>query len=551
MQSIWLKSWPKGVPTIWEKPTETVAQKIFLWAQETPDHTALIYYGRRFSYQELAQWVGRTANALITTGINPGDRVLLFMQNTPQFVFSYLAAHAVGAVVVAANPMFMADELRYELDDSKASVLIAGRELAPVVEKALIGQESIPVIYADFDEFLPDNPVPAVHADMRRNPPEILPQRMLFRQWVASLEPIAPKSLNLDQDLALLQYTSGTTGQPKGAMLLHKNVLANVMGSILWTKVHQESMHIAVLPLFHVTGMVHSFLAPLYAGGTMLLMTRFETPTFVEAIDYYRPTHWVGIATMNIAVTQFPDIQKYHLDSLQACMSGGAPIPIPILEKFHELTGASLIEGYGLSETISQVTVNPMDRPKMGSAGIPVFDVDLRITEIGQFDHELEPGETGEIWVKGPQVMAGYWQRPEATKEVLRADGWFDTGDIGYVDPDGYLFISGRSKELIKVSGFSVFPAEVESLLYKHPDIAEAVVIGVPDAYRGETVKAFVVLKPGSIATGDQIVAWARQEMAAYKAPRVVEIRESLPKNGSGKIMRRLLVDEETARTSG
>jgi acyl-CoA synthetase (AMP-forming)/AMP-acid ligase II len=220
------------------------------------------------------------------------------------------------------------------------------------------------------------------------------------------------------------------------------------------------------------------------------------------------------------------------------------------LEKFHELTGASLIEGYGLSETISQVTVNPMDRPKMGSAGIPVFDVDLRITEIGHFDHELMPGETGEIWVKGPQVMAGYWQRPQATTEVLRPDGWLDTGDIGYVDPDGYLFISGRSKELIKASGFSVFPAEVENLLYKHPDIAETVVIGVPDAYRGETVKAFVVLKPGANATGDQIVAWARQEMAAYKAPRVVEIRESLPKNGSGKIMRRLLVDEEKARDS-
>jgi acyl-CoA synthetase (AMP-forming)/AMP-acid ligase II len=310
-------------------------------------------------------------------------------------------------------------------------------------------------------------------------------------------------------------------------------------------------MHIAVLPLFHVTGMVHSFLAPLYAGATVLLITRFETPTFIQAIDYYRPTHWVGIATMNIAVTQFPSIQEYRLDSLQACMSGGAPIPVPILEKFRELTGSTLIEGYGLSETISQVTVNPSDHPKMGSAGIPVFDVDLRITEIGHFDRELDLGETGEIWVKGPQVMAGYWQRPEATEEVLRPDGWFDTGDIGYVDPDGYLFISGRSKELIKSSGFSVFPAEVESLLYKHPAIAEAVVIGVPDAYRGETVKAFVVLKPDSHVTPEQIATWARGEMAAFKAPRQVEIRESLPKNGSGKIMRRFLVDEEQTRNQG
>jgi acyl-CoA synthetase (AMP-forming)/AMP-acid ligase II len=210
-----------------------------------------------------------------------------------------------------------------------------------------------------------------------------------------------------------------------------------------------------------------------------------------------------------------------------------------------------LIEGYGLSETISQVTVNPSDHPKFGSAGIPVFDVDLKITEIGHFDRELNQGETGEIWVRGPQVMAGYWNRPEATKEVLTPDGWFDTGDIGYLDPDGYLFISGRSKELIKASGFSVFPAEVESLLYKHPDIAEAVVIGVPDAYRGETVKAFVVLKPGSRTTPEQISAWAREEMAAFKAPRHVEIRQSLPKNGSGKIMRRFLVDEEKAQAPG
>ncbi len=548
MQPIWLKEWPEGVPTTWSKPSQSVTERVFDWARETPQHTALIYYGTRFTYQELAGWVGRTAHALQVAGIGPGDRVLLFMQNIPQFIFSYLAVHAVGGVVVAANPMFMADELRYELEDSQARLVIAGRELAPVVEKAVASQPSLPVVYAAFDEFLPEIPVPKVHADMRREVSPVNPDRISFSGWVRSQEPIFPAHVDLDQDLALLQYTSGTTGQPKGAMLLHRNVLANVAGSVSWTHVTQESMHIAVLPLFHVTGMVHSFLAPLYAGATVLLITRFETLTFIQAIDYYRPTHWVGIATMNIAVTQFPAIQDYRLDSLQACMSGGAPIPLPILEKFRELTGSTLIEGYGLSETMSQVTVNPSDHPKMGSAGIPVFDVDLRITEIGHFDRELDLGETGEIWVKGPQVMAGYWQRPEATEEVLRPDGWFDTGDIGYVDPDGYLFISGRSKELIKSSGFSVFPAEVESLLYKHPAIAEAVVIGVPDAYRGETVKAFVVLKPESQVTPEQIATWARGEMAAFKAPRQVEIRESLPKNGSGKIMRRFLVDEEQTR---
>ncbi|RIV17056.1 long-chain fatty acid--CoA ligase [Alicyclobacillaceae bacterium I2511] len=547
MEPEWLKFWPAGVPRTWEKPQTTLATQVQQWAQMQPNKTAVLYYGQTLSYAELADWMGRTAAALKSEGIQAGDRVLLFMQNIPQFLMSYLAVHALGAVVVAANPMFLADELLYELQDSGAKLIVAGDELAPVVEQAVPQVSSIPVIYAQFNEFLPNNPFPRIHPDMLKVSP-IPPGRPVFRAWAASHDPLPPVSLDGNTELALLQYTSGTTGQPKGAMILHRNLLANVVGSALWAQAGPNSVHMGVLPFFHVAGMVHSFLAPLYTAGTILLFTRFEVEPFIQAMDRYRATHWVGISTMNIAVTNFPDIQKYQLDSLQACLSGGAPIPVQILEAFRNLTGVTIIEGYGLSETISQVTINPPDHPKLGSVGIPVFDVDVRITKIGNFEQALAAGEQGEIWVKGPQVMAGYWQRPDETALVLRPDGWLDTGDIGYLDQDGYLFIVGRSKELIKASGYSVFPAEVESFFYKHPAVAEAAVIGVPDTYRGESLKAFIVLRPGENISSQEMVAWAHSQMAAYKAPQAVEIREFLPKNSSGKILRRVLMEEQHSK---
>lgn len=547
MEPIWMRYWPAGVPTTLVIPDRTVAAAVVARAAQDPGRPAVIYYGRTISYGELAEWVERAAGALAAEGVAPGDRVLLFMGNTPAFVVGYLAVQALGAVVVAANPMFKADELAHELDDSGARFLLADVGLAPVAEAVLAERPGVGVVYADLRAFLPPEPFPRPHPDMLR-PAECPPGRRLFAEWVARADRVAPRPVDVERTVALIQYTSGTTGVPKGAVILHRSLLANVEGSRLWTRATPESVHLAVLPLFHVTGMVHSFLMPLLSGGTMVLLTRFETDTFVEALHHWRATHWVGIATMNVAVVNYPRIGEYRLDSLRFAMSGGAPIPVPVLERFRDLTGVTLIEGYGLSETISQVTVNPPDRPKLGSVGIPVHGVELRITAVDRFEEELPVGETGEIWVRGPQIMQEYFGRPEATREVLRPDGWFDTGDLGFVDEEGYLHIAGRSKELIKASGYSVFPAEVENLLYRHPAIAEAAVIGVPDPYRGETVKAVVVLKPGMTATPEELAAWAHENMAAYKAPRIVEIREALPKTASGKILKRVLVEEERRR---
>ncbi|MCL8207969.1 MAG: AMP-binding protein [Actinomycetia bacterium] len=547
MEPIWMRYWPQGVPTTLVVPDRTVAAAVSDRGRADPDRPAVIYYGRRITYGELAEQVERAAGALAAQGVAPGDRVLLFMGNTPAFVVGYLAAHALGAVVVAANPMFKADELAHELDDSGARVLVADAGLAPVAEAVLAERPGVFAVYADLRAFLPPTPFPRPHPDMLRSA-AIPPGRPDFAAWIARADRLRPRPVDVERTVALIQYTSGTTGVPKGAVILQRSLLANVEGSRLWTRAGPESVHLAVLPLFHVTGMVHSFLMPLLAGGTMVLLTRFETDTFIEALQHWRATHWVGIATMNVAVVNHPRIRDYRLDSLAFAMSGGAPIPVPVLERFRELTGVTLVEGYGLSETISQVTVNPPDRPKLGSVGIPVHGVDLRITAVGRFDEELPVGSTGEIWVRGPQVMQGYFGRPEATREVLRPDGWFDTGDLGFVDEEGYLHIAGRSKELIKASGYSVFPAEVENLLYRHPAVAEAAVIGVPDPYRGETVKAVVVLKPGAAVTPEDLVAWAHANMAAYKAPRIVEIREALPKTASGKILKRILIEEERRR---
>jgi acyl-CoA synthetase (AMP-forming)/AMP-acid ligase II len=351
--------------------------------------------------------------------------------------------------------------------------------------------------------------------------------------------------LNLEEDLALLQYTSGTTGLPKGAMISHYSLLFNTVGSATWLGIGEEDVTLSVLPFFHVTGMIHSMNMPIYTGTTNIMLARFEPGTALKAIHQYRCTTWTSITTMNVAVVNFPEMDGYHLKSLKRSLTGGAPVPRDILEKWREMVGPELSEGYGLSETIAQTHMNPVYRPRYGSIGLPVFGVECRIVDL-ETGKDVDGREEGELLIQGPTVMKGYWNRPEETREVLR-DGWLHTGDIARMDEDGYFYIVGRKKDLIKASGFSVFPAEVENVLYGHPAVKEVAVVGVPDPYRGENIKAFIVLK-GEYRTRvreEEIILWCREKMAAFKYPRIVEFIEELPKTASGKVLKRVLREKE------
>lgn len=545
MEPIWYNSWPDGVPRQITYPDITLPEIVKQHAQNFPDREAINFYGYRINYGRFERMTASLAASLSRLGVAKGDRVCLFMQNCPQYIIAIFAVWRLGAVAVTANPMYKEDELAYQLIDSGAETIILLDVLYPVLQRIKERTCLNNVIVTGFKDILPTVPGLPLHPSLKV-PRQHYPDTLELLELLSSGD--HPPELDIDphEDLALLQYTSGTTGLPKGAMISHANMLFNTVCSALWHKADSDT-HLAVLPLFHVTGLISSMNMPLYVGGTIILLARYDTETVIRAIEKYKVTHWVSIATMNIAVVNYPDARKHDLTSLKSCVSGGAPIPLQVLIKYKEMTGVSLMEGYGLSETISQVTVNPLDKPRLGSVGIPVINTDVKIVDLADPSKEVPLGEMGELYVKGPQVTRGYWKQPDETAVCIN-DGWLATGDIVRMDEDGYLYIMGRKKELIKASGYSVFPQEVENFLYEHPAVAEAVVVGVPDAYRGETVKAFIVLKreyENKISEAD-IINWSRQKMAAFKYPRVVEFRTELPRTGSGKILRRLLQSIDT-----
>jgi len=544
----WFSSWPEGMPKELVLDERPLFEFLRGNARKHPEKTAINYYGRMISFKELDESSDQLAAALCDLGLKKGERVSLFLENCPQFVISYYGVLKAGGVVVAANPMFKDDELKYELKDSGARIVVTLDHLYSKVRNIRDEISVSHVIVTSYWDYLPEEPALPLHPSMKAS-------REKFSEtfeWIDLLERYGPApppvEVNVREDLALLQYTSGTTGLPKGAMITHYNLLHNTVGSAVWSGIEEEDIHLSVLPFFHVTGMVHSMNMPVYTGTTNVMLSRFETDTVLKAISTYRCTTWVSITTMNIAVVKAPNVRAYDLRSLRRCLSGGAPIPEEILKQWCEIVGTELVEGYGLSETISQTHVNPYQRPKYGSVGIPHFGVDCRIVDLDTGE-DLPVGREGELLIRGPMVTKGYWNRPEETQRAIR-DGWLYTGDIAKMDEDGYFYIVGRKKDMIKASGYSVYPAEVEALMYEHPAVSEVAVIGVPDPYRGENIKAFVILKPkyrGQV-TEDEMVAWAKEKMAAYKYPRIVEFVEDLPRTGSGKVLKRVLREKEGFR---
>ena len=549
----YLEFWPKRLAQSLSVPKTSLYDNLAVSARRYPDKVAIHYYGGSVSYRRLQEEVDSLAGFLQSElGVVPNDRILLFMQNSPQFVIAYYAILRANAVVVPMSPMNVTDELEFYINDCEATVAIAGQEvyerLAPL-QKSTSLQHVIVATYSDYASHEFDLEIPEEVGASRLDFED--PQTVYWREAIGSGFKPGPLTVS-EQDMAVLPYTSGTTGRPKGCVHSHGSVNANTVGASAWTSMTANTITLTSLPLFHVTGMQHSMNAPIFAGGTIVLLTRWNRELAAALVERYGCTHWVNIATMVVDFLANPNLINYNVKSLAFVGGGGAPLPETVGEELFQLLGVRYAEGYGLSETISQTHFNPPDHPKLQCLGIPSFDVDARIIDIETLQ-ELGLGEQGEVVVNGPQVMKRYWNRPEETAEafiIIEGKRFFRTGDIAKYDEDGYFFIVDRVKRMINASGFKVWPTEVESSMFRHPAIKQACVIGVPDAKRGETVKAYVILHESerNKVTEQEIIEWAKGIMSAYKYPRIVQFVESLPMSASGKILWRKLQEEEKER---
>ena len=549
MEKRWYKVWPPWLPKVFEveKP---VSEYVKDWATMTPEKVALSFYGRDITYKELDESIDRFAFGLVNLRVKKGDRVALFMENCPQFVISYFGTHRAGGVVVPLNPMFKHAELEYEINDAQTETLIGLDYLFPEIEKIWDRVQLRNVILTSLRDFLPEKPalpLPQEAKEQKRSFPKTLDFIDFLNK--APLRPLCNVA-DMKKELALLLYTGGTTGLPKGAMISHYTLTCASVGSAMWYHHREDDIHLGMTPFFHTMCQQQLMCSPLVSGGKVVILTRFIPDVVATAIAHYHCTFTVVPTTGLIALLGTADIKQYDFSSLRCIGSGGAPISVEIQKKVKELVPKTIIgEGYGLTECVSQGgAITPLYRYKPGFIGIPNIN-EIKMVDLATGTKELPPNEEGEIIMKGPAIMEGYWNKPEETKEVLR-DGWLYTGDIGLMDEEGYIKFLGRRRELIKCSGYSVFPAEVENLLYRHPAVAEVAVIGVPDPYRGESPKAFIVLKSeykGKVKE-EEIIEWSKENMAAYKRPRIVEFKEELPKSAAGKILRGILTEEEKKR---
>ena len=553
-----LAHWPPGLPQHLTLPQTHLFYNAEVSAQRFPDKPFIVFYDTPLSFAEFKDEAERIAGYLQQVcGVRAGDRVLLYLQNSPQWVLAYYGILRANAVVVPVNPMNRTEELRHYVKDSGATTAFVPQDLyaqmAPLVGNS-VGEgldHLIVAAYSDYIKRPTDFKLPEFVAAPRDEITDA--GAHLWSQVLArNLRP-GPLTAGPD-DLCVMPYTSGTTGHPKGCMHTHRSVMSTLVGGVQWFSRTQDAVFLSVLPYFHVTGMAGSMNGPLYVGATIVILPRWDRDAAAECMQRYRVTVWQVISTMMIDFLSNPRLDEYDLTSLQGIRGGGAAMPQAIAAKLKEKIGLDYVEGYGMSETMAATHINPPQRPKQQCLGIPVFDVDARVVDPATMQQTAQ-GETGEIIVHGPQVMAGYWNNEQATRDsFIELDGkrFLRTGDLAQVDEDGYFFMVDRLKRMINASGFKVWPAEVEALMYRHPAIHEACVIGTRDAKRGETVKALVVLKPEfqGLVSEQDIMAWSHEHMAAYKSPRIVEFVASLPKSGSGKVQWRELQEQEAARTA-
>jgi long-chain acyl-CoA synthetase len=548
MKKIWLDHYPEDVPNTVDIPDIPVFKFLDDSAKTYPETTATIFMGAKLTYKELTQQVNKLACSLSTLGIKKGDRVGLFFPNCPQSVIAFYAVLKLGAVVVQYNPLYVERELIYQINDSGTETLLTLdlEMLYPKINHLKDKVNLSHVIVSSLKEYLPFPKNVLYPLAQRKDIASVSSDAIPF-QTLLKKGDTPPDTVVHPDDLALLQYTGGTTGVSKGVMLTHKNLVANALQCKNWfpnVSFGKESL-LAVLPFFHSFGLTVAMNVPVYVAATMILVPRFKTTEILSIIQKYKPSLFPGVPTMYVAINNHPDVQKYDLSSVKYCISGAAPLPLEVLHKFEELTGGKLREGYGLTEASPVTHSNPLEGLiKKGSIGIPFPNTDCKIVDVEKGTAELPMDTIGELCIKGPQVMEGYWHQPEETAHTLR-NGWLHTGDIAKVDSDGYFYIVDRKNDMIIASGFNIYPRDIEEVLYEFPKIKEAAVAGVPDEYRGETVKAFIVLKEGEKATKEEIIDFCRKNLAAYKVPKAVEFRDELPKTIVGKILRRELVEKK------
>jgi long-chain acyl-CoA synthetase len=531
-------------------PRETLPTMLEESAKTFSKQTALIYFGMKMNYAQLLEQVHRCAAGLQALGLKKGERVALMMPNCPQFIIAYFGALKAGAIVTATSSMYTRREAAHQWHDAGVSMLMVDQQFYPIAKSAIPDVPELEkLIVTQSREYYPKN-FARLQRNLRSGRGQLKrksPNSTTGIESLSWLELLSFRSkptpvLQKPGDIACLQYTGGTTGTSKGAMLTHGNLVTNACQTRHWLSTGQRSdVMVAALPLFHIYAMTCIMICSLLAGGTIIILPRFELRAVLNVIRKYRPTIFHGVPTMYVGFNNAPRVKNYGFKSLRVCMSGGAGLPIEVKEQFEKLSGGRLVEGYGLTEASPVTHVNPPDGlSKSGSIGLPIPATESRIVDVEEGTRELPLGEVGELILRGPQVMKGYWNKPKETADVLR-NGWLYTGDIARKDEDGYYYIVDRKKDLIIAGGFNIYPREVEEVLFENPAIQEAAVVGIPDPYRGETVKAFVVLKQGMSANADEIIAWCRQRLASYKVPRQIEFRDSLPKSGVGKYLRRQL----------
>lgn len=534
-EKVWHKHYPETIAPDSEFEIKTMTQLLSETVEKIPDHMAMKFYQKEISYQELWNLSTMFASALQKASVKKADRVAIMLPNCPQYIISYHGILMAGAIVTQVNPMLLEKELLHVLKDSGAETILVYEPLYERV-KSIASQTSLrTIIVVSFE------------------PEKLnLTEDESFERFIGK-GTNAPNPVELDpmEDIAVLQYTGGTTGLSKGAILTHRNIAVDAQQARLFFQedmVFGEESCLTVIPLFHVFAMTACMNLSFLLGAKLILLPRFELEEVLHTIQSEQPTLFPGVPTMYIALLSRPGVENYGIDSIRTCFSGSAPMPVEAMLEFERKTGAKILEGYGLSEASPITHVNPaFAERKTGSVGIGLPATDYKIVDLGIGTEVVPVGELGELIIKGPQVMKGYWNNPEETANALR-DGWLYTGDIAKVDEDGYVYVVDRKKDLIIASGYNIYPRDIEEVLYEHPAVQEAVVIGVPDEYRGESVKALIVKKAGQSVSEQEILEWTKERIAAYKVPAFIEFREELPKTQVGKILRRALREQEAAQ---
>ena len=553
-QHPWLRAYPDHVSWKAELPGRPVSALLDDAVARFPSHECMDFLGKRYTYAELGDLVERAAAGFRTLGVDKGVKVGLFLPNCPQFIIAYFGILRAGGTVVNYSPLYAEEELLRQIEDSGTTIMVTLSlnalypKMAAVlpksrIEKLVVGdlQDALPFPKNLLFSLFKRGEIADVAADDMHVP---------FRQLVAPQAPCPPVAIRPDDDVAVLQYTGGTTGVSKGAMLTHANISTNIQQALLWNQDLQPGRErmMGVLPFFHVFAMSVVMGLTLAVGGSIVMHPRFELEAVLKDIAKKKPTLFPGVPTMYMAIINHPRIQRFDLTSIKTCMAGGAPLPMEVKQRFERLSGCTLVEGYGLTECSPMATANPIGAPgKEGSVGMPLPATTITIVDKDDPHQLLPQGEAGEICISGPQVMKGYWGREQATAETI-VEGRLRTGDVGYLDDDGYLFIIDRIKDLILVSGFNVFPRNVEEGIYRHPAVDEVTVIGIPDDYAGEAVKAFIKLKDGHRLDADELQAFLKDKLGRHEMPKHFEFRAELPKTMIGKLSKKELVAEEAAR---